>query len=67
MERSISSWNGEDSDQRNRQWNHKRLALQRAILRVAQRGGLAIAARDFLMLSDTIDVTVVAADEARAT
>ena len=43
----------------------ERELLRRAILRQAEREGLAFAARDVLMLSDTIDLTVGAAAEAR--
>jgi signal transduction histidine kinase len=43
----------------------ERELLRRTILRVADGEGLALAARDLLMLSDTIDLTVGAADEAR--
>ena len=42
----------------------ERELLRRTILRLADGEGLALAARDFLMLSDTIDLTVGAADEA---
>jgi signal transduction histidine kinase len=44
----------------------ERESLRRTILRVADGEGLALAARDLLMLSDTIDVTI-AADEATIT
>ena len=45
----------------------ERELLRRTIFRLADGEGLAFAARDLLMLSDTIDLTVSAPDEARVT